>query len=118
MTLGPALIFLAAVDNRIGKGIVSNILLTFGRVPLFYFILQMFVAHLAGVILGYLAGFDVGFWFTNYPFSDTIKASPGYGFSLATTYAAWAVGVTLLYPVCRWYGDLKRRSGHRLFSYL
>jgi uncharacterized membrane protein len=118
MTLGPASIFLAAVDNASEKGIVSNILLTFGRVPLFYFILQMFVAHLAGVILGYLAGFDVGFWFTNYPFSDTIKAPPGFGFSLATTYAAWIAGLVLLYPICRWYGDLKRRSAHWLFSYM
>jgi uncharacterized membrane protein len=118
MTLGPALIFLAAVDNANGKGMVSNILLTFGRVPLFYFILQMFVAHLAGVILGYLAGFDVGFWFTNYPFSDTIKAPPGFGFSLATTYVAWLVGLIILYPICRWYGDVKRQSGHWLFSYM
>ena len=118
MTLGPAMIFLATVDNASGKGIVSNILLTFGRVPFFYFILQMFVAHLAGVILGYLAGFDVGFWFTNYPFSDTIKAPPGFGFSLAVTYAAWLFGIIILYPICRWYGGIKRRSGHWLFSYM
>ena len=118
MTLGPALIFLAAVDGSEGESLIERILLTFGRVPLFYFILQMFVAHLAGVILGYFAGFDVGFWFTNYPFADNIKPPPGYGFSLATTYAAWIVGVVLLYPVCRWYSDLKRRSGHWLFSYM
>jgi len=118
MTLGPALIFLAAVDRANGEGLFERILLTFGRVPLFYFILQMFVAHLAGVILGYFAGFDVGFWFTNYPFADNIKPPPDYGFSLATTYAAWIAGVVLLYPICRWYGELKRRSGHWLFSYM
>jgi len=118
MTLGPALVFLAAVDNANGEGLTRRIFLTFGRVPLFYFILQMFVAHLAGVILGYLGGFDVGFWFTNYPFADNIKPPAGYGFGLATTYAAWIVGLILLYPICRWYGDLKRRSGHWLFSYM
>src|SRR3954468_16381668 len=118
MTLGPALIFLAAVDSATGKGTIADILLTFGRVPLFYFILQMLVAHLAGVVLGYLGGFDVGFWFTNYPFNDTIKAPPGFGFSLGVTYLAWIIGVALLYPLCRWYGDLKRRSGHWLFSYM
>ena len=118
MTLGPALVFLATVDRAKGEGLTERILLTFGRVPLFYFILQMFVAHLAGVILGYLAGFDVGFWFTNYPFADNIQPPAGYGFSLATTYAAWIAGLVLLYPVCRWYGDLKRRSGHWLFSYM
>ena len=75
--------------------------------PLFYFILQMFVADLAGVILGYFAGFDVRFWFTNYPFSDTIKVPPGFGSGLATTYAAWLVGLIILYPICRWYGERK-----------
>ena len=118
MTLGPSLVFLAFAENAEGKSIVSRIILTFGRVPLFYFILQMFVAHLAGVVLGYFAGFDVGFWFTNFPFADNIKPPPGYGFSLAATYAAWIAGVVLLYPLCRWYGDLKRKSGHWLFSYL
>jgi hypothetical protein len=78
----------------------------------------MFVAHLAGVILGYFAGFDVSFWFTNYPFSDTVKAPEGFGFSLATTYAAWLVGLIVLYPLCVWYGRFKRRSGHWIFSYL
>lgn len=118
MTLGPSLIFLGFADNAQEKGIVSRIILTFGRVPLFYFILQMVVAHLAGVVLGYFAGFDVGFWFTNYPFADNIKAPPGFGFNLATTYAAWIAGLILLYPLCRWYGNVKRKSRHWLFSYM
>ena len=118
MTLGPALLFLFAADRTNGDSIVENILVTFGRVPLFYFILQMVVAHLAGIILGYLAGFDVGFWFTNYPFADNIKPPLGFGFSLTITYVAWIVGLILLYPICRWYGGLKRRSGHWIFSYM
>jgi uncharacterized membrane protein len=118
MTLGPSLIFLALSEGAEETGLASRIVLTFGRVPLFYFILQMVVAHLAGVVLGYFAGFDVGFWFTNYPFADNIKAPPGFGFSLPTTYAAWIVGLILLYPLCRWYGNVKRKSGHWLFSYM
>jgi uncharacterized membrane protein len=118
MTLGPAMLFLAATDRSQGNGVISRIALTYGRVPLFYFILQMFYAHLAGVVLGYFAGFDVGFWFTNYPFSETVKAPEGFGFSLATTYAAWIVGLIVLYPICAWYGNIKRRSGHWLFSYM
>lgn len=118
MTLGPALLALGMTDRTDGTGLASRVAITFGRVPLFYFVLQMLVAHLAGVILGYFAGFDVGFWFTNYPFSETVKAPDGFGFSLATTYAAWIVGLILLYPLCLWYGDLKRRSGHWILSYL
>ena len=118
MTLGPTLIFLALADRVDGKGLLTRIALTYGRVPLFYFILQMVVAHLAGVVLGLAAGFDVSFWFTNYPFSETVKLPNGFGFSLATTYAAWIVGLIILYPICTWYGRVKRESGHWLFSYM
>ncbi len=118
MTLGPSLLFLAAADRNDGNGRLASIVLTYGRVPLFYFILQMYVAHLAGVVLGYFSGQEVGFLFTNFPFSDTAKAPPGFGFGLPVLYAAWICGVALLYPLCLWYGRLKRRSGHWLFSYL
>lgn len=118
MTLGPSLLFLAATDRIDGNGRIASVVLTYGRVPLFYFILQMFVAHLAGVLLGYFSGQEVGFLFTNFPFSDTVKAPPGFGFGLPVLYAAWICGVALLYPLCLWYGRLKRRSGHWLFSYL
>jgi hypothetical protein len=42
----------------------------------------------------------------------------GHGFSLAATYADWIAGLIILYPLCYWYGNLKRRSGHWVFSYL
>jgi len=118
MTLGPALILLTIADTSKGESVISRILITYGRVPLFYFILQMFVAHLAGVILGLINGFDVGFMFTNFPFADNIKPPPGFGSSLVVVYAAWIAGVVVLYPICKWYGHIKSRSGHWLFSYL
>ncbi|MEP6946536.1 MAG: heparan-alpha-glucosaminide N-acetyltransferase domain-containing protein [Acidobacteriota bacterium] len=118
MTLGPAIVFLAVADRAGETSVFTRILLVYGRVPLFYFILQMFVAHLAGVLLGSISGQSVGFLFTNFPFSETVKAPPGFGFSLAATYAAWIAGVALLYPICSWYGRLKRTNGHWLFSYL
>lgn len=30
----------------------------------------------------------------------------------------WITSLVLLYPLCYWYGNLKRRSGHWVFSYL
>ena len=117
MTLGPSITFLGLADRLHGGNLWEKIALTFGRVPLFYFILQMFYAHGIGVVLGYLAGRDVGYLFLNFP-DFALKAPPEYGFSLWTVYAAWIGGLVLLYPLCRWYGDLKRRSGHWLFSYL
>ena len=43
MTLGPALIVLAAFDRLTFAR--SNPLIVFGRVPLFYFVLHFFAAH-------------------------------------------------------------------------
>jgi uncharacterized membrane protein len=116
MTLGPSLLVLAASDRADGTGIAQRIVLTFGRVPLFYFILQMFYAHGVGVLLGYVAGKDVGYLFLNPDGWST--APPDNGFPLWAVYIAWLTGVVILYPICRWYGEVKRRSGHWLFSYL
>ena len=120
MTLGPSLLVLGALDgNRSDRdGVIAKILITYGHVPLFYFILQMFVAHIAGIVLGFLNGQDTGFLFTNFPFAENVRAPAGFGFSLPVVYTAWITGVVLLYPLCLWYGNLKRRSGHWLFSYL
>jgi len=41
----------------------------------------------------------------------------GYGHGLPFVYAAWAAGVLMLYPLCRWYADFKRRSSSRWLSY-
>ncbi|MEP6848692.1 MAG: heparan-alpha-glucosaminide N-acetyltransferase domain-containing protein, partial [Acidobacteriota bacterium] len=117
MILGPSITFLGLVDRLRGKGLWEKIALTFGRVPLFYFILQMFYSHAVGVVLGYLAGKDVGYLFLNFPDFAT-QAPPDNGFPLWVVYLSWIVGLILLYPLCRWYGNLKRQSGHRLFSYL
>lgn len=116
MTLGQSILVLAAADRIDGKGFFQRIAITFGRVPLFYFILQMYYAHAAGLLLGYLAGKDVGYLFLN---PDGWATAPlDHGFSLPVVYAVWIAGLVFLYPICAWYGRLKRRSGHWLFSYL
>jgi uncharacterized membrane protein len=117
MTLGPALLILAWADGATGSGRLSRVLITFGRVPLFYFVLQMFVAHGFGVLLNYLAGKGVGYFFLNFPASAT-EAPPGAGFALWVVYAAWLAGVVLLYPLCLWYGKVKQHRRGFPFSYL
>jgi uncharacterized membrane protein len=117
MTLGPALLILAWTDGAPKRGFLSRIFITFGRVPLFYFILQMFVAHGFGVLLNYLAGKSVGYFFLNFPASAT-DVPPDAGFALWVVYAAWLGGVALLYPLCLWYGKVKQHRRGFPFSYL
>jgi uncharacterized membrane protein len=117
MTLGPALLILAWTDGPRKNHVLSHILITFGRVPLFYFLLQMMVAHGLGVLLSYLAGKSVGYLFLNFPASSS-NAPPDAGFSLGVVYAAWFGGLLMLYPLSLWYGKVKQRQGGFPFSYL
>jgi uncharacterized membrane protein len=117
MTLGPSIVVLALTDRIDSRGVWQRVCITFGRVPMFYYLLQWLFAHGSAVLLGYFAGVDV-----NYLFKSILEmgqfAPSGHGFSLAVAYADWIVGLIILYPICKWYGNLKRRSGHWLFSYL
>lgn len=117
MTLGTALLILARADGVNRERPLNRVLVTFGRVPLFYFILQMFVAHGFGVLLSALAGKSTHHFFLNFPSSAT-AAPPDAGFALWVVYAAWLGGLLILYPLCLWYGKVKQRRRGFPFSYL
>ncbi len=111
MTLGPAMMVLALTDRIDGKAIWQRICITFGRVPMFYYLLQWLFAHTAGIVLAYFAGTDISYLFKNI-LEMGQTAPPGHGFSLATTYATWITGLILLYPLCAWWSGIKRRHKH------
>jgi uncharacterized membrane protein len=129
MTLGPAMLALAwfekadqinvASSSAASRSVFSklrNAFVTFGRVPLFFYILQWFTAHIISVILHAVAGKPV-VWMFN---SDVMLSGPppGVGFSLAVVYVAWIVGVILLYPLCKWFAGVKARRRDWWLSYL
>jgi hypothetical protein len=49
---------------------------------------------------------------------DAREYPPDYGFGLAGVYAVWLVVVVMLYPVCRWFAELKQRRHGGWLSYL
>jgi len=116
MTLGPALIVLALTDGINGEPVWQKIAIVFGRVPLFFYILQWLSAHFFGIGLSLLAGKDIGYFFQ--AFGPGVKLPPDNGFSLPVVYFAWIAGLVILYPLCLWYGNYKRRSKNWLLSYL
>jgi uncharacterized membrane protein len=116
MTLGPALIVLGLTDRISGKPIWQWIAIVFGRVPLFFYILQWLSAHFFGIGLSLLAGKDIGYFFQG-PGPGT-QLPPDNGFSLPVVYFAWIAGLIILFPLCYWYGEYKRKNKHWLLSYL
>jgi uncharacterized membrane protein len=125
MTLGPALIALALFESfRIpahdrADGLVGRFLsalVTFGRVPLFFYLLQWPTVKLISIVLHWATGKPVG-WLTESPFNLTTPPA-GIGFRLWVVYACWILGVLLLYPLCKWFSTLKRRRRDWWLSYI
>ena len=118
MTLGPALLLLAWFDRLTWKP--ANPLMVFGRVPLFYFILHLYLAHLLAFPLALLRYGHAGFLFTPAPsMGGAANVYPAdYGYSLGTVYLLWILVVVLLYPACLWFARLKERRKDWWLSYL
>jgi uncharacterized membrane protein len=116
LTLGGGILALAAFEAWRSDSRLKSVLLTFGRVPLFYYILQWVWAHGSAVVLGLLAGKSVGYLFMNPP-DIYINAPPDAGFSLGVTWLVWLVGVFALYPLCKWYAGVKARRKDWWISY-
>jgi uncharacterized membrane protein len=101
-TVGPALLLLAWFERV--RGWFVGILQTFGRVPLFFYVLHIALAHLAAGLLAMSMGFGtdvLGGFFLNFP--------PKWGVGLGGVYAAWLFVIATLYPACLWFADLKER---------
>jgi uncharacterized membrane protein len=115
MTLGPALAALAVID-RVGiRGAIGRALVTFGRVPLFYYLLQWYVIHGLAVLTGLVRGLPVAWQFS----AAALGAPPeGWSLSLPGVYAAWAVVLAVLYVPCRWFAGVKARNPGGWLSYL
>jgi uncharacterized membrane protein len=115
MTIGPALVFLAWADERPAGG-WRSFFITYGRVPLFFYVLQWIVAHTIAIVASVMAGKPTDHLFGNIVLGPPAK--PGAGFGLVTVYAMWALGFLLLYPLCKWYAGLKARRRDWWLSYL
>jgi hypothetical protein len=46
------------------------------------------------------------------------EALKGAGFSLPVVYAFWILGVLLIYPLCKWFAEVKKRRSDWWLSYL
>jgi uncharacterized membrane protein len=113
VTLGPMLILLPTME-RLG-GVAGEVLATFGRTPLFIYILHLYAALAAGALLRFAEGMSL---------QQLRELGPNavppheYGTNLAGVYVAWVAIMTALYPACRWYAGVKRRRRDWWLSYL
>lgn len=116
MTLGPALLFLWAVDGGTPRFLRPALVL--GKVPMFYYLLHFPLIHLLAVAVCY-ARYGQVHWMFESPTIDKfpITTPPGWGYSLPVVYLVWASVVIALYPLCRWFAALKQRRSDVWLSY-
>ena len=119
MTLGPAILALALFEmaggSRPNGSWIRNFFVTFGRVPLFFYMLQWFTAHTMALVL-FISFGKPWKWLVKTPVDWQYQ--PGMGFNLIVVYACWIGGVLLLFPVCRWFARVKARRRDWWLSYL
>ena len=103
MTLGPALILLALFEQV--RGALASFLATFGRVPFFYYVVHIYLIHALAVA-------------TAFAITGALATTPEINFSLTGVYIVWLMVVVLLYPICRWFSELKEKSSGWWWTYL
>lgn len=98
MTLGPAIIILALFEEKL-PSLFSQAFITYGKVPLFYYLCHFMLVHILAV----------GFTYLRHGQKQ---------YSLTTIYLVWVFVVALLFPICHWFASIKKRRRSIWLKYL
>ncbi len=114
MTLGPMIALLPVAERARGR--MADVFATFGRVPLFYYLLHIPIIHVTSLAVWFLRdGSAHAERFATAPF---VEMPPEQRWGLPLLYLVFLVDVSLLYVACRWFAKLKARRQERWLRYL
>lgn len=113
ITLGPALILLGLLDGAKAERGLGRIMLVYGRVPLLYYLLHLYVIHILAVLAALATSQPI--WHGTV-IADFPQKPLGYGHGLPFIYAMWILAVAILYLPCRWFMEFRGR--HRDWAWL
>lgn len=110
VTLGGGLLLLPALERL--NGAPARVLEIYGRVPLFVYVLHLYVILLAAFVVETIKGVDL----------KGLESAGGppenFGLGLAGAYLVWIAIMAALYPACAWFADVKKRRRDPWLSYL
>jgi hypothetical protein len=112
MTIGPGLIVLAWLEKI--KAGWTHIVVIYGRVPMFYYLLHFFLIHFLCMIMFFVSGHT---W-SQAADGQMIFRTNDFGYSLGVVYLIWIGIVVALYPLCKRYSKYKATHDHWWLSYL
>lgn len=102
--LGITFLMLAFAENAKNK--LAEIAIVYGRVPLFYFVVHLYLIHTILLIILLLQGFS----FSSLEFATGTFGRPknvSSGLDLWAVYLIWIGVVAALYFPCQWFGNFK-----------
>jgi uncharacterized membrane protein len=116
MTIGPALVVLGLIEGR--TWFFGKLLLVYGKVPFFYYVLHFYLIHLLCVATFFINGGEHKEAFdTSAPL--LIYGRPvHFGFDLWVVCLVWILVVAMLYYPCQWFGGYKKNHRQWWLSYV
>lgn len=108
MTLGPALVILGLVEDQSKNR--WAILQSFGRTPLFFYLLHLYLIHSLALLLAVVNDGPVSALLGEGIWSPGLPAD--YGYELPTVYLLWLFILLLMYPLCCGFEKLKLLKPH------
>jgi hypothetical protein len=101
------------------KGAVVKVISVYGRVPMFYYLVHIYIIHLIALISSAVTpGQDWTIWILKQPIWFTTSLR-GYGYTLPVAWFIWIAVVVALYPLCKRYDTYKQSHKEKWWlSYL
>ncbi len=107
LMLGMMFVLLAVADTT--PTWLTNLLATYGKVPLFYYLLHWYLIH--SLMFGMV--FLQGYTWKDIPIGTfSFGRPPKSGIELDVIYFVWLGVVAALYPICRWFARYKATHKH------
>jgi uncharacterized membrane protein len=113
MTAGPGLIFLSLIERPDWP--VFNPFRIIGRVPLFYYIIHLYLIHALAIIIAVVTHLDQ---FRDILTGNWQKLAQDYGFSLPVVYLIWLFIITILYFVSVKYERFQKASKTKWLKFI
>lgn len=112
LTIGIGMLLISFLPNNRTR--FSEVLMTYGRVPFFFFIMHFALISLASYLWTWVE-FGTGF---NLAFSTPDTRPSTYEPNFARVYIVWLLVILVTYFPCKWFGQYKKENRQWWLSYL
>lgn len=113
MTIGPAIMLMPVLEKM--SGAAGRFFTVYGRVPMFYYILHIYLIHAMALVYALMQGLPANYFTDN---NMIFAPKQGWGYELPVVYLVWVMAVLLLYIPCRWFMLVKQNNKKWWLSYL